>query len=242
MPKLLQNRIAESGMLLPAAALIALAVWLLCGLIDRGWWGQLICFAVSAYLMVELSNGNALLRVRSRMVSSVFLILSCTFCFNFGSLSAGIVQLCSVAAIIILFHSYQDDQAPGWTFYAFLCLGLGSMAFIQLLIFAPIAWLLMAVYLQSLSLRTWVASLIGLVTPYWFAGVYLLFERDFSPVVGHFEQLGLLALPPDYSTLTMAQVNEIAKVKLPDMNANDLEAAAQMVAGTARSMGVTVTE
>ena len=44
------------------------------------------------------------------------------------------------------------------------------------------------------------------------------------------------------ATLTMAQVNEIAKVKMPDMNANDLEAAAQMVAGTARSMGVTVTE
>ena len=44
------------------------------------------------------------------------------------------------------------------------------------------------------------------------------------------------------ATLTMAQVNEIAKVKLPDMNANDLEAAAQMVAGTARSMGVNVTE
>ena len=44
------------------------------------------------------------------------------------------------------------------------------------------------------------------------------------------------------ATLTMAQVNEIAKVKLPDMNANDLEAAAQMVAGTTRSMGVTVTE
>ena len=44
------------------------------------------------------------------------------------------------------------------------------------------------------------------------------------------------------ATLTMAQVNEIAKIKLPDMNANDLEAAAQMVAGTARSMGVTVTD
>ena len=44
------------------------------------------------------------------------------------------------------------------------------------------------------------------------------------------------------ATLTMAQVNEIAKIKLPDMNANDLEAAAQMVAGTARSMGVNVNE
>ena len=42
--------------------------------------------------------------------------------------------------------------------------------------------------------------------------------------------------------LTMAQVMEIAKVKLPYMNANDVEAAAAMVAGTARSMGVDVTE
>ena len=44
------------------------------------------------------------------------------------------------------------------------------------------------------------------------------------------------------ATLTMAQVTEIAKVKLPDMNANDVEAAAAMIAGTARSMGVTVTD
>lgn len=38
--------------------------------------------------------------------------------------------------------------------------------------------------------------------------------------------------------LTKAQVEQIAKEKLPDMNANDLEAAKKIVAGTARSMGV----
>ena len=41
-------------------------------------------------------------------------------------------------------------------------------------------------------------------------------------------------------TLTDAQVTEIATRKLPDLNANDLEAAKLQVAGTARSMGVTV--
>lgn len=44
------------------------------------------------------------------------------------------------------------------------------------------------------------------------------------------------------ATLTKAQITEIAKVKLPDMNANDLDAAVAMVAGTARSMGVDITE
>jgi large subunit ribosomal protein L11 len=41
-------------------------------------------------------------------------------------------------------------------------------------------------------------------------------------------------------TLTDAQVTEIATTKLPDLNANDLDAAKLQVAGTARSMGVQV--
>ena len=42
--------------------------------------------------------------------------------------------------------------------------------------------------------------------------------------------------------LTMAQVEKIAKIKLPDLNAGSLEAAISMVKGTARSMGVVVEE
>jgi large subunit ribosomal protein L11 len=41
-------------------------------------------------------------------------------------------------------------------------------------------------------------------------------------------------------TVTMKQVEEIAKLKLPDLNCDDLEAAVQTVLGTARSMGVEV--
>jgi large subunit ribosomal protein L11 len=41
-------------------------------------------------------------------------------------------------------------------------------------------------------------------------------------------------------TITQAQVADIAQVKLPDLNANDLEAAKLQVAGTARSMGIKV--
>ena len=37
-----------------------------------------------------------------------------------------------------------------------------------------------------------------------------------------------------------AKVREIAEIKMPDLNANDVEAAMRMVEGTARSMGVTV--
>ena len=40
--------------------------------------------------------------------------------------------------------------------------------------------------------------------------------------------------------LTRDQVREIAQTKQPDLNANDLDAAAKIIAGTARSMGITV--
>ena len=44
------------------------------------------------------------------------------------------------------------------------------------------------------------------------------------------------------ATITMAQVEEIANQKMPDLNAASLEAAMSMVKGTARSMGVIVAE
>ena len=41
-------------------------------------------------------------------------------------------------------------------------------------------------------------------------------------------------------TVTKDQVREIAETKMPDLNANDIEAAMKIVEGTARSMGITV--
>ena len=41
-------------------------------------------------------------------------------------------------------------------------------------------------------------------------------------------------------SVTEDQIEEIAKVKMPDLNANDLDAAKAQIRGTARSMGITV--
>jgi large subunit ribosomal protein L11 len=43
-------------------------------------------------------------------------------------------------------------------------------------------------------------------------------------------------------TVTMAQVRDIAKIKLKDLNTDDMDAAAKIIAGSARSMGLRVTE
>jgi large subunit ribosomal protein L11 len=43
-------------------------------------------------------------------------------------------------------------------------------------------------------------------------------------------------------TINRTKVREIAELKMPDLNANDVDAAMKIIEGTARSMGVTVTE
>ena len=42
--------------------------------------------------------------------------------------------------------------------------------------------------------------------------------------------------------LSQEQLTKIAEIKMPDLNANDIDAAKKIIAGTARSMGVTIAE
>ena len=44
------------------------------------------------------------------------------------------------------------------------------------------------------------------------------------------------------ASISQAQVREIAESKMADLNANDIDAASKIIAGTARSMGITVTD
>lgn len=48
------------------------------------------------------------------------------------------------------------------------------------------------------------------------------------------------ALRKKVGKITLAQLKEIAEIKLPDLNANDVDAAMSIIAGTARNMGITI--
>ena len=207
MKKLLQNKVAESRLALPVTSFYAVIVWLLCGLLTQQWWVQFCCFVASSYLMVELNNINALVRIYSRMVSCTFLMLACCSCFLFPSLRGAILQLCFICSIIILFHSYQDRQSAGTTYYGFLMLGVASMAFIHVVFLIPLLWLLMATNLQSLSWRTFGASLLGLLTPYWVSSCWFIYQEDFTFLITHFEGLATFEFPFDYSSLSICQIS-----------------------------------
>ena len=109
---------------------------------------------------------------------------------------------------------YQDKQAAKPSYYAFLLIGLASLTFVHILFFVPLIWLLMAFLLQCLSWRTWVASILGLLTPYWFGCCWWAWQQDFTFVFNHFMALGDFARPLDFSLLTVPQIISLAVVML----------------------------
>ena len=168
-------------------------------------WPELACFPISVYVVVELNNSNMLLRVRSRMVATTFIFLSCMLVSGFQSLLGGISQICFITTILLLFHTYQNRSLAGLTYYAFLCLGLSSMIYVEYLYYIPLLWVLMITRLQSLSLRTLMASIFGILTPYWLASIWLFYLNDFTPMTAHLGDFGNFVFPADYQAVSIEQ-------------------------------------
>ena len=215
--KRVQNLVAESRFALPVTIAYAIAVWLASGLLIpagpittggmmHGAWIQFSCFLLSAYLMVELNNSNALIRIFSRMVSCSFLVLTCAACFIFPSMAGAIVGLCFIATYTMLFRCYQDKASMGWTFYAFLCIGLASTASVHILYYVPLLWAMMYFQLTSFSLRTFSASLLGLITPYWFILPFTIYLGNIGRFADHFAEIVEFQFPHNLWHLTINQL------------------------------------
>ena len=199
---------------MPVAAIYAFVVWLLAGLLPNAWWGQLVLFVLTAYLLVELSNRNALLRVRSRMVTSTFLVLSCIPVAMIGSFCGGVTSLCFIITLNILFGIDHGFSSMRGAYYAFLSLGVASLFFVQALFFVPLLWLLMATQLQALNWRSWWASVLGIITPYWLYSPWLLYQNDWQTAMAHFAPLTHFVWPIDYSSLDVVQVMDLCFIGL----------------------------
>lgn len=225
--KRFQNRVAESRIALPVTGVYAFAVCALGGLFTEQLWVQFVLLAVSSFLMMELNNVNALIRIYSRMVSCSFLVLAVMSQYLVLDVRCGIVQACFIAFYLFLFSAYQDNRAMGRVFYAFLMLGIASTMFVQILFFVPVVWVLLCTNLMVRSFRAFVSSLFGLLVPYWFMVAYYLYIDDVDSLLDHFLQiaqfgpvLGWMDMPVSH-ILTAAYVAILAVVGMIHFRLNN---------------------
>ena len=212
--KRFQNRVAFSRFSLPITATLAALVWVAVGLMVGNIWIELAFAIISTLLMVELNNRNALMRTYSRMVSCSFLVLITMATLPHPSFKASIVTMCFIAFYLIIWNGYQDKLSTGWTFYGFFCIGLASMVFIQVIYYLPILWLLMMFFTNSFSVRTFFASIIGVITPYWFSAGYYVFTDSLDSLVTHFEDFVNYQELFIYSQITIQQIMTFAYISI----------------------------
>lgn len=188
--KSLQRKIATSRYALPLTSIYALGVCAY-ALMEHQLWIQTACLALASFMMVQLNNAYALIRIYSRMVSCSFLVLCTMAAFLLPSLEGSLLQLCIIAFFLFFFRGYQDNRATGWVFYAFAMWGIASIFFVQILYFVPILWVILYTNILAGSVKTLCASLLGLSVPYWFLVGYDVWMDNPTELILHFQQLAL---------------------------------------------------
>ena len=78
---------------------------------------------------------------------------------------------CMLASYYLLFGAYQQPQAIQPMFHAFLCIGIGSLFFPQILYFVPFYLWYSSLHLHALTWRTFWAAMTGILLPYWFMAI-----------------------------------------------------------------------
>jgi len=212
--KRLQNKVAESRFALPVTAVYATLVWLAGGLTDNGMYIQFALFAASAFMMMILNNQNSLIRIYSRMVSCTFLVLTAMTAFLFEKYEPFAVQMCMTAFYLAFFSCYQNKNTRGRMFYAFLFIGLASIFFVQILFLVPVLWIIMAGKLMVFNPKMFWASVLGVVTPYWFLAGYCLLTGSHEELIRHFADIAIFNPMPLYALPDTKRLAALALILL----------------------------
>lgn len=177
------------------------------------WWGGFGATVLAAYLLLEFNNRFSLLRIRSHMVPSVFLVMAAAMPFGQTLSWDFLPPVCLLLAYYSLFLSYQSFRSQGYAFHAFAFLGIGALVFPQMLYFAPLFMLFMLVQLRSMSGKAFVAALLGMAAPIVLREVFLLLNGSAAQIDGFW--VALQTFPhPDYTTLDEHQFISAALVIL----------------------------
>ncbi len=177
---------AESSATLPTACVVATLLWWLPqGGYSTDYLLSWLTCALMTYLILEMTAQNALLRIRSRMISSLFLFVMAVCGFLHPLQTGVVVMLCLTLSFYYLLRTCGAYRPEVETMHAYLAIAIGSLLWPPLLLLVPIHWWSQGVYLRSLTSRSFGAALIGLLLPYifWATGAFAL--GDMTPFIDH---------------------------------------------------------
>lgn len=211
----LHNRIAESELTFPICALLAILSWgwqawrMSAGYEAMAWLGGGLTMALLvAYVVMETNNAFQLIRVRTRWMAGTWLLLASAFPFMHTAGESLLLTVIMAICYNLTFHCYQLPRSAPQFFYVTLLLSAGSILHPLMLAFLPAFLFYMIVLMRSMSLRTLVAGLVGILLPYLLWGAWLFLSDDLSPMLMHYQRIVGWTRPhaEDYRGLSQCQI------------------------------------
>ena len=129
-----QNRVVESVFTLPISAVFAALMWWFQGGFSKANMLGLLFCALTAYIILETNNANALIRVRTRLLSSLWLISVACMGVLHTAIEPRFVTFCLSLSYSQLCRTYQRYDAAVQAFHANLLLSVASLVFPPMLL------------------------------------------------------------------------------------------------------------
>lgn len=128
--------------------------------------GLVLCL-LTTYIIMETNARQHIIRIRTRMMSCVWLLLSACVPFM-HPLEAPLISAAFLCvSYLLLFRCYQRHNPQQMVFHTFLMLGIGSFFAPVMLLMAILFYLYLILFLRSLTWKAFWAGILGLIVPYW---------------------------------------------------------------------------
>ena len=181
---------------LPACVVLATALWWAPQYrftLDNvlGWFLSIL----TAGVIMETNSSHHLIRIRTRLVSCLWLVCSSAlpFLHTFGK--PLVAAFCLAVSYMLLFHCYQLYRSSSWVYHAFLFLGIGSLLTPIMLPMSILYYVYLIGFLRSLDWKSFWAGILGLFTPYWCWVVWSLLTEDWEGLMQYLTSLYQFQFP-----------------------------------------------
>ncbi len=152
--------------ILQSNLLLNIAVFLICGL--------------NALLILQLNNRFTIIRTRTFMPVIIYLMLVSVWKDTHILVSLHLTISLIIGSFFVFFDMFRNKEATEQAFLGSFFIGVGSIFIEPIILIIPVCWLGFRI-LQSLSLRTWLASIIGALSPWiLYAAVRYFLQPDMS--------------------------------------------------------------
>ena len=180
-----QNHVSESTVTLPLCMVIGALAWFWHGNAHEFGYNtssivSLALAALSTSIVIETANVFALLRIRSSMIATVWVLCISLMPALHAFSEAWVAVPALAGSYYVMFLVYQKNEPVVHVFHTFLFLGIASLAIPQLLLFVPLYYWYLLIFLRSLTWRGFWAGVVGLMLPLCFVVGWCIISDDYT--------------------------------------------------------------